>query len=86
MTYQPTTRFARLRRFAIALLAASTVAVGSLALPTSASALPMSCAQAFEVARIYFATSHVFEGLGDKKTAKSWRDAGVALLDEYCAE
>ena len=41
---------ARLRRFAIALLAASTVTVGSLAVPASASAMPMSCTVRYSLA------------------------------------
>ena len=40
----------RLRRLAIALLAAATVAVGSLAVPPAASAMPMSCAQRYQLA------------------------------------
>ena len=86
MTHHPTTRVARLRRFAIALLAASTVAVGSLALPASASALPMSCAQAFEIARSYFSLAHVFEAYGHYDTAKFWRQQGLDLVDENCPE
>jgi len=84
MTDQPTTRVARLRRFAIALLAAATVAVGTLAVPASASALPMSCAQAWGVARIYFATANVFKGLGDNDNWKYWRSQATALLAENC--
>ena len=84
MTHQPTTRVARLRRFAIALLAASTVAVGSLAVPASASAMPMSCAQASQVARIYFATSNVYRALRQEGWANYFWDLGVELVDEYC--
>jgi hypothetical protein len=55
----------RLRRFAIALLAASTVAVGSLAVPATASAMPMSCTVREQLSRAYYATGQVFYGLGD---------------------
>jgi len=84
MTDQPTTRVARLRRFAIASLAAATVAGGTLAVPAPASALPMGCDQAWGLARIYFATANVFKGLGDTDNWRYWRSQATAVLAEYC--
>ena len=55
----------RLRRFAMALLAASTVAVGSLAVPAPASAMPMSCTVRYQLSRSYWAMGQVFYALGD---------------------
>ena len=55
----------RLRRLAIPLLAAFTVSVGSLALPASASAMPMSCAVRQQLSGSYYATGQVFYALGD---------------------
>jgi hypothetical protein len=72
---------ARLRRFAIALLAASTVAVGSLAVPSAASAMPMSCAVRYQLSRTYYATAQVFHALGDYTTAFYWAGKSYGILE-----
>jgi hypothetical protein len=71
----------RLRRFAIALLAASTVAVGSLAVPPSASAMPMSCAVRYQLSRSYYATAQIFYALGDYATAHFWAGKAYGILE-----
>jgi hypothetical protein len=72
---------ARFRRFAIALLAASTVAVGGLVVaPTQASAMPMSCATRYALAEAYYATAQVFYALGDYATAHFWAGKAYGIL------
>jgi hypothetical protein len=71
----------RLRRFAIALLVASTVAVGSLAVPATASAMPMSCAVRYQLSRSYYATAQVFYALGDYGTAMYWVGKSYGILE-----
>jgi hypothetical protein len=71
----------RLRRLAIALLAASTVAVGSLAVPAAASAMPMSCAVRYQLSRSYYATAQVFHALGDYPTAMYWVGKSYGILE-----
>jgi hypothetical protein len=72
---------ARLKRFAIALLAASTVAVGSLAVPAAASAMPMSCAVRYQLSLSYYATGQVFYALGDDVMAYYWWGRSYGILD-----
>ena len=71
----------RLRRFAIALLAAVTVAVGSLAVPAPASAMPMSCAVRYQLSRSYYATAQIFNALGDYATAMYWVGKSYGILE-----
>ena len=71
----------RLRRLAIALLAASTVAVGSLAVPATASAMPMSCAIRYQLSRSYYATAQVFWALGEYATALYWVGRSDGVLE-----
>ena len=81
MTHQPSTQLARLRRFAIALLAASTVAVGSLALPAPASAMPMSCVVRYQLSLSYYATGQVFYALGNDADAYFWWGKSYAIIE-----
>jgi hypothetical protein len=81
MRHQPSTRLAGLRRFAIALFAASTVAVGTLAAPTAASAMPMSCAVRYQLSRSYYATGQVFYALGDYTTAFYWVGKSYGIIE-----
>lgn len=71
----------RLRRLAIALLAASTVAVGSLAVPATASAMPRSCAVRYQLSLAYYATAQVFYGLGDYATAMYWVGKSYGIVE-----
>ena len=71
----------RLRRFAIAFLAASTVTVGSLALPATASAMPMSCAVRYQLSRSYYATAQIFYALGDYNTAFYWVGKSYGIVE-----
>jgi hypothetical protein len=79
MTYQPTNRFARLRRFAIGLLAASTVAFGSFALPASASAMPISCTIRFQA---YMLVAKAYADVHAWVEEQLWLDKAQAVLDE----
>ena len=81
MTHQPRTRLTRLRRFAIAVFAAATVAAGGLALPAPASAMPMSCAVRYQLSRSYYATGQVFYALGDYGTAMYWVGKSYGILE-----
>ena len=71
----------RIRRFAIALLAASTVAVGSFAVPAAASAMPMSCAVRYQLSRSYYATAQIFYALGDYPTAMYWVGKSYGIVE-----
>jgi hypothetical protein len=71
----------RLRRLAIALLAASTVTVGSLAAPATASAMPMSCAVRYQLSRSYYATGQIFYALGDYTTAFYWVGKSYGIVE-----
>jgi hypothetical protein len=72
---------ARLRRFAIALFAASTVAAGSLVLPAEASAMPMSCAVRYQLSRSYYATAQVLYSLGQYEAAHFWAGKAYGILE-----
>jgi hypothetical protein len=71
----------RIRRFAIALLAASTIAIGSLAVPAPASAMPMSCAVRYQLSRSYYATGQIFYALGDYGTAMYWVGKAYGIIE-----
>jgi hypothetical protein len=71
----------RLRRFAIALVAASTVAAGTLAFPAPASAMPMSCAVRYQLSRSYYATAQIFYALGDYTTAFYWAGKSYGIVE-----
>ena len=71
----------RLRRLAIALLATSTVAVGSIAVPTAASAMPMSCTVRKQLALSYYATGQVFYALGDDANAYFWWGKAYGIVE-----
>ena len=71
----------RLRRFAVALLVASTVAVGSLAAPATASAMPISCTVRYQLARSYSATAQVFYALGDYQSAQFWAGKAWGVIE-----
>lgn len=70
----------KLRRFAIAVLAASTIAVVSLAVPAPASALPMSCETRYLLSEAYYATAQVFYSLGDYTTAFFWAGKAYGIV------
>ena len=71
----------RLRSLAIAVLAAFTVSVGSLTLPASASAMPMSCTVREQLSRSYYATGQMFYALGDTATAFYWVGKSYGILE-----
>ena len=75
----------RLRRFAIAALAAATLAVGSLATVPTASAMPMSCTVALALAESYIATGNVFYGLGAYQQANWWYGKASGLTQASCS-
>ena len=62
----------RFRRFAIAVLAAATVTVGSIATVPTASAMPMSCFQKSLLARGYWSTGVAFWSIGAYEEATYW--------------
>ena len=74
----------RLRRLAITVLAAATVAVGSLATATPASAA-MSCRTALAVHDIYMVTGQIFLSLGDPVTASHWFGKASGILQGACS-
>ena len=62
----------RLRRFAIAVLAAATVTVGSLGVVSTASAMPKDCYQSSLLARAYWSTGVAFASVGAWEQANYW--------------
>ena len=72
---------ARLKRFAIALLAASTVTAGSLAIPATVSAMPISCAARWQLANSYWALGAAFYKLGDDAWAYYWWGKAYAIVE-----
>ena len=62
----------RLRRFAIAVLAAATVTAASLGGVPTASAMPMSCFQKSLLARGYWSTGVAFASIGAWEQAAYW--------------
>ena len=71
----------RLRSFAIAVLAAATVTIGSLAQPAAASAMPMSCAVRYQLSQSYYATGQIFYALGDDAMAYYWWGKAYGILE-----
>ena len=74
----------RLRRFAIAALAAATVTVGNLATVAPASAA-MSCATAMAVADVYIATGNIFLGLGQASLAATYYGRAMGIMQGACS-
>jgi hypothetical protein len=70
----------RLRRLAIALLAAATVAAGSLVGPTMASAMPMSCEVRYQLSTAYYATAQILYSLGDYTGAFFWAGKAYGIV------
>jgi hypothetical protein len=74
----------RLRRFAIAALAAATVTVGSLATPPPASAAPMTCAGARLVYWAYMGTGHAYMAAGDVTAGRYWYAKAEGVIEAGC--
>jgi hypothetical protein len=75
------TTVTKVKRFAIAMLAAATVTVGALAAPPEASAMPRSCTVSLALAQTYYATGHVFFALGDWARSSYWYGKADALVE-----
>lgn len=71
----------RLRSLAIALLAAFTIALGSLAAPTTATAMPMSCSVRYQLSRTYYATAQVLYALGDYTGGHFWAGKAYGIVE-----
>ena len=72
----------RLRRFAIAVFAAATVVVGSLATPSTASA--MDCSTARVLQGIYRMTGEAFFYMGMPTNATYWYGRAAGIVDGGC--
>ena len=72
----------RSRRFAIAMLAAATVVVGSLATPSTASA--MDCSTARVLQSIYYMTGEAFFYMGKPTSATYWYGRAAGITDGAC--
>ena len=72
----------RLKRFAITVLAAATVVVGSLATPSTASA--MDCSTATALKSIYYMTGDAFFYLGKWTSATYWYGRAAGIVDGAC--
>ena len=75
---------ARVKRLAIATLAAAIVTVGSLAATSTASALPMSCNVAANLYKAYMTTGHAFTAIGATVTAAYWYGRAVGIIELAC--
>jgi hypothetical protein len=63
----------------------ATAALGAgLAAAPQASAMPMSCSVARQVARSYIATAWVFWSLGDNASAEYWRGRAEGVVEASC--
>ena len=71
----------KLRRFAIAALAAATVTVGSVASTPTASAMEKTCAQKYTIAMGYWAYGADYYGMGDWAMAYYWWGRSEELMD-----
>ena len=71
----------RLRRLAVVVFAAFTVATATLAVPGPASALPMTCAARYQLSRADYATGQVFYALGDYTTAFYWVGKSYGVVE-----
>ena len=74
----------RLRRFAIAALAAATVTVGSLAPVPTASAMPRSCQQLQALIDFYYATGWAYYTIGAYNKAWYYWGQSDALKGAMC--
>ena len=72
----------RLRRFAIAVLAAATVVVGSLATPSTASAMDCNSAQVLK--SIYYMTGEAFFYMGMPTNATYGYGRAAGIIDGAC--
>ena len=70
----------KLRRFAIAALAAATVTIGSLAAPPTASAMPMSCIVALALAESYMYAGNALWRVGAYEQAEYWYGRAAGLI------
>ncbi len=78
------TTVTKFKKFAVTMLAAATVAFGGLAAQPTASAMPMTCSAAMNLASIYIATGKVFLALGDYVDAVYWFGRAEGLTDAAC--
>ena len=76
----------RLRRFAIALLAAATVTVGGLGIVPTASALPRSCDQVQPLINSYWATGWAYYSIGAYSYAYYWWGKADGLASAGCVD
>ena len=72
------------RSIAIAAVAATTITVGSLAAPPTASAATMTCNTAGMVSEIYELTASALAALGQTKLAFYWFGRAAGVLDGAC--
>ena len=70
----------KLRRFAIAALAAATVTIGSVASTPTASAMEMSCAQRETIAVAYWSYGMAYYSMGQKIMAAYWWGQAEELM------
>lgn len=71
----------RFRRFAIAAFAAGTIVAGSLAYPSTASALPISCSLAKALAAMYEATGYAYGLAGNYLAFSYWYGKAAAVME-----
>jgi hypothetical protein len=74
----------RLKRFTMAAFAAATVAVGSFATTSTASALPISCNLAAHIAHMYMMTGNAMAEAGLMTGAYYWWGRAVGVMEGAC--
>ena len=72
------------RRIAIAVVAAATITVGSLAAPPTATAAPMTCSTAVMLSDIYELTAGALAALGQKLLAFYYFGRAAGVLEGAC--
>ena len=71
----------KLRRSAIAVLAAATVTVASLGVVPTASAMPISCAARWSLSNSYWALGTAFYAVGDDTMAYYWWGKAYGIVE-----
>lgn len=71
--------------FAVAMVAATTMAVGSLAAaPSASAAMNLSCNQALALFWHYEALGDAYSAVGNNQMAGYWYGRADGMIDAYC--
>ena len=74
----------KLKMFVTAALAALAISVGGLVAAPSASAMPKTCAQALQLAKVYIAAGDVLYASGAYSAAAGYYGRAQGLIEAAC--